>query len=107
MIVRLPGVPVTIARLPSFARIVGVMLESMRFAGRGHVRRRANQPVHGREAGTGVEVAHLVVQQEALHPRRRSSSRGLASSVKRHRHGVPALHPRSKGAWFRCFRPAR
>ena len=44
MIVRPPGLPVTMKSLPSFATIVGVMLElSMRLPGRDEVRLGADQ----------------------------------------------------------------
>ena len=45
MIVRPPGLPMTMKSLPSFATIVGVMLESMRLPGRDEVRLRADEPL--------------------------------------------------------------
>ena len=87
MIVRPPGLPVTMNSLPSFARIVGVMLESIRLPRRREVRLRADQPLRRRQARAGVEVAHLVVQQEAGagHDdlRRRSPARACRSSTPR------------------------
>ncbi len=65
MIVRPPGLPVTMNSCAVLARIVGVMLDSIRLRGRRQVRLGADQPLGGGQPGPGVEVAHLVVQQEA------------------------------------------
>ena len=45
MIVRPPGLPVTMNSLPSFARIVGVMLDSIRLPGRARFGIGADEPV--------------------------------------------------------------
>ena len=65
--------------LPSFARIVGVMLESMRLPG-ARVRLGADQALGVGDPGAGVEVAHLVVQQEPA-PGTRSASRSRFERV--------------------------
>ena len=64
MIVRPPGLPVIINSWPSFVTIVGVMLESIRFAGAASSVP-PNQPLSRRQARTRVEVPHLVVQEES------------------------------------------
>ncbi len=65
MIVRPPGLPTTATSFPSFAMIVGVMLESMRLPGCARFGVGADQPRGVGEPGLPVEVAHLVVEQEA------------------------------------------
>ena len=57
MIVRPPGLPVTMNSLPSFDRIAGVMLDSMRLPGGREVRRGPDQAFRRRQARAGVEVA--------------------------------------------------
>ena len=64
MIVRPPGLPTTATSLPSFATIVGVMLDSMRLPGRDEFGSVPISPSRG-QPGPAVEVAHLVVEQEA------------------------------------------
>ena len=75
MIVRPPGEPVTMNSLPSLATIVGDMLDSIRLPGRARLGSVPMRPCLVGQPRAGIEVAHLVVQQEPAARARRSSSR--------------------------------
>ena len=65
MIVRPPGEPVTSTSLPSFVTIVGVIELSMRLPGSIRFAGVPMSPSAFVSPGLLVEVAHLVVEQEA------------------------------------------
>ena len=90
MIVRPPGEPVTMNSLPFFVTIVGLIELSMRLPGAMRFAGVPMSPVEIRFARLLVEVAHLVVEDEAgaAHDDVRAES---ALERERVRHGVAVL----------------
>ena len=105
MMVRPPGEPVTMNSLPSRARIDGDMLDSIRLPGRARLGLRADVAALVGHLGRRVEVAHLVVEQEAGAGHDDARAVAVLERVG-HRHGVALrVDHRQVGRLLRLGRP--